>query len=414
MEEKELKDLLEQVQEASKKAANEAVKAEIVALQKQIEDLTNANKSEEIKEEVVRLAGELKAIQEKPQHDEKTGLSITAALKGKQEQLKEFLSKKSGKLEIEFKATHTSTDIDGRSSYFTWHENGRVGQIPVRRVFMRELFRNSTTGNEYIKYIDQETILRDAKNVALCGATTHNTKVTFKVYDLKVDKVRDFTHICYDMMEDYSFVESEIRNLLTSSLQLKIDNDLLLGTGVSPILNGVKKFASTMNVQNVNANYANSVQDAQLIDLISVAGAQIKAFGQNNSYMPNVVVLNPKDHQLLKLIKDGEGNYVKSNVVSPTLFQNQAGQLFIDGMLLIENPLVPANEFYIFDATKATVYSRPGVGVEFSFENRENFEQELVTAKVYERLNLLVRNVDANAFMHCAAIDTQLALLTKS
>jgi hypothetical protein len=74
-------------------------------------------------------------------------------------------------------------------------------------------------------------------------------------------------------------------------------------------------------------------------------------------------------------------------------------------MLLVPNSLVPQNEFYIGDFTKGTVYARPGVGVEFSFENRENFETETVTVKVYERLNLLVRNVDTNAFMRCDDIE---------
>jgi len=51
--------------------------------------------------------------------------------------------------------------------------------------------------------------------------------------------------------------------------------------------------------------------------------------------------------------------------------------------------------------------------VEFGFENNDNFEREIVTVKAYERLNLRVRNVDANAFMHVPDIATAITAITK-
>ena len=77
------------------------------------------------------------------------------------------------------------------------------------------------------------------------------------------------------------------------------------------------------------------------------------------------------------------------------------------------NQLVPINEMYIMDSTKGTVYSRRGVTVEFGFENNDNFEKELVTVKAYERLNMRVRNVDANAFMHVPSISAGITAITK-
>ena len=65
------------------------------------------------------------------------------------------------------------------------------------------------------------------------------------------------------------------------------------------------------------------------------------------------------------------------------------------------------------DSTKGTVVSRRGTTVEFGFENNDNFEKELVTVKAYERLNFLVRNVDANAFMHVPSIAAGITAITK-
>lgn len=368
--------------------------------------------AEKLRADIDELGAKILAMKEDPTAKFKKG-TIAATLALHKSKIDEFISKKSGTLEIEHKATETSTDIDGRENFFTWHEGGRVGQIPVRKIFMRELFKTVATQNEYVKYMDQETVVRDASNVALCGATTSNTKVTWKVRDLKVDKVRDFCYICLDMLNDYTFVQGEIENLLNASLQLKIDNDLLLGTGISPILIGIDSVASTFNAAASGADYSASVTAPNLIDLVSIAGAQIKAFGMQNAYMPNGVLMNPKDVQGMKFLKDNVNNYIKNNQLFSSVFVDNSGKYYIDGMLLIENPLVPENEFYIGDFNKGTIYTRPGVGIEFSYENKDNFETETVTVKVYERLNLLIRNVDKNAFMHCDDIEAALVAITK-
>lgn len=377
-----------------------------------------------LKDELNKTMLEVKALKENVKVGNDRGVrkgSIAETLAVNKEKIEGFLNKKSGMLELEHKATETSTDINGRDAYFQWHEGGAVGQIPVRKPFVRELFKQVGSTSEYIKYIDQATVVRDAKNVSLCGSTTHNTKATWTVQSLQIQKVRDFGHVCLDMMQDYPFVDGEIRNLFESSLKLKIDNNFLLSDGVAPNPASIESVASIFAAFNADAtaNYANAVTvpanmgNANLIDLIGIAGAQIKAFGQNNAWMPNYVLLNPRDLYSLFLYKDSMNNYVKNNQLFQTLFTaNGVGRYFINGMELIENPLVPQNEFYIGDFRKGTVYSRPGLGIEFSFENRENFEQELVTVKVYERLNLLIRNVDADAFMHCGDIEQGLFDIT--
>lgn len=334
---------------------------------------------------------------------------IAAAMVENKSKIDKFISEKSGKIELEIKATETSTDITNRDDIFSWHEGMRIGEIPYRRPFMRELFPTVNTETEFIKYLDQATVVRDAKNVALCAATTHNTKLTWITRTIQVEKVRDFVHVCLDMMNDYTFVQGEISKLLTTSLQLKIDDGLLLGNGISPNLHSVDEIASTFAADGGNPggeeDYTAEVVSANLMDLIVVAGAQIRTFGSNNKWTPNYVLLNPRNLNELKFLKDTQNNYLNRNQMFTNLWQDRAGNYYVDGMLLVENSLVPVNEFYIGDFRFGTIYSRKGYSVEFSYENRENFETETVTVKVYERLNLLIRTVDNNAFMHVADID---------
>jgi len=146
---------------------------------------------------------------------------------------------------------------------------------------------------------------------------------------------------------------------------------------------------------------------------MAVAGAQIKAFGQQNAFRPNVIAMNPKDAQLIQFLKNTQGDYLNNNQLIKGMFLDAAGGFYINGMRVIENPLVAENTAYVFDSSKGTVYQKPGVGIEFSYENRDNFETETVTVKAYRRLNLLVRNVDINAFMKIDDIAAGIAAINK-
>ncbi|MBG7630180.1 MAG: phage major capsid protein [Bacteroidetes bacterium] len=327
----------------------------------------------------------------------------TAVLKGLKEnsdRLETVLKEGAGTIKLEIKASQSAADITSGTDFATME--GGVGQIATRDALMKSLFPVQAISSEYLKYNDQETIVRDAKNVAGCAASTHNSKITWQVRTLQISKVRDYVDVCVDMMEDFPYIESEIRNLVSTDVALKVDQQLLLGTGVYPELNSVDAVASTFAA----GSYALAIQDATLIDLIKVGAAQISDFGQNNKFMANTVLLNPVDAMKMQLLKNADGNYMVPNWIT-------SDGVNIGAMRVIANQLVPVNEAYIFDSSKGTIFQRRGATVELAFENRENFEKELVTVKAYERLNFRVRNVDANAFMHIASISLAVTAITK-
>ena len=285
-----------------------------------------------------------------------------------------------------------------------------VEQIARRKVFMKDLIKTVSTDTEYIKKTEQDVVVRDAKNVAACAPSTHNTKLTWKQTTLQQRKVRDFVHVCIDMMEDYDFVEGEIKDLIEYGVASHVDAGLLLGDGISPNINGVASYASTFNAALVGADYSaatgSPIQTPNVGDLICVAGAQIEFLGQHNNFMPNVAVVNPKTVKLLKLTKDKNDQYLIPNWL--TANGDEVGEI-----MLISNPLVPENEAYVMDSTKATIYQAKALNVAMSFENNDNFETETVTVKGYERLNLWVSTNNSNAFMHIPSISAAITAITK-
>ena len=179
-----------------------------------------------------------KLVEQVETQTEKEGISFTAAvlkgLKENESNLQDVLKNGSGTVKLEIKASQSAADIASGTDFATM-ESG-VGQIATRQALMKSLFPVQAISTEYLKYNDQETIVRDAKNVAGCASSTHNSKITWQVRTLQISKVRDFVDICVDMIDDYDFVEGEIRNLVSTDVALKVDQQLLLGTGVYPEL----------------------------------------------------------------------------------------------------------------------------------------------------------------------------------
>lgn len=393
--------------DAQIKALKESSESDSEATKGQIEKLETSLKT--ITKELDAQIARVKSISETKVGKDRSMTPIKEALLANKEKIASLKETK-GSVELEVKAIHNPSDITDRNELGQFIPG--VGEIPYQRQYIRDDFQQLPSNTEYIKYVDQATIVRDAKNVAACAASTHNSKVTFEVRDLQMKKVRDFTDVCIDMMEDYDFVEGQIRKLVDVDLMLKTDSDLLLGDGISANINGIDSYSSTFSASSAGANYAGKITAASIIDLFVVAGAQIKSFGAENFWMPTTIQMNPVDATLMTLLKDTDTNYIKGNIIRPSVFRDQGGTLYINGMKVVENPNVPQNEAYIYDARQGTIYNRRGKVVELSYENSTNFEQELVTVKAYERLNLLVKNSQANAFMHIADIEAGIAAIT--
>lgn len=388
---KEFADALNAKQAELTKAIEEkASKTEIETLKSQIEALKEINLKQG--EEIAKLG--------KVEQNTLKGLTgeIMDALKTNADKIKNIKANK-GRIEIELKSTvtHASVLTNTIGDRLT-----DIGQKPFRKVVLEDLFGSGNVSSQQIYYTDQENVSRDADNIALCNTAYPSTSnIEWKERSIKVEKIGDSIKVCLDAMEDFEFVASEVRNLLLTSVDLRADQQLLLGNGTSPELKGVNAVASTFAA----GSYAVSIQNPNLYDLITVVGCQIAELGQG-MYSPNYAILNPVDACLLKLQKDANDQYI----IPPFTTENG---MVVSGMRVIESTLVNANTMYVGDFTKGIVYNRKGLTVEMAMENEDDFNKDLVTIKASRRLALLIRNVHANAFTKVTDIGAALTAITK-
>lgn len=372
----------------------EALKDELVdTQQKQMDAVQKA-----LKAHGKALAEILDANRAKPISEQKTAFRL--ALEGRKEDIEKLMNKEIPSMNLESKAFQVPSDIDSGLD-FAEMESG-IGKLPYRRPVIKSLFPTRNTSKEYVKYTDQDTVVRDAKNIVACAETTHDSKVTWIVTDMQIKKIRDFVDVCLDMMDDYDFIEGEIRDLININVMLKVDEQLLLGDGTGNNLNSI----DSNSVAFAAGTYASAVQSATLIDLIVVCGGLISDAGQNNMFVADTALMNPADALLMKLEKDANNNYLIPNFVT-------SEGVDIGAIRVVTTPLVTANTMYVFDSTKGLIYQRRNNLIEFGFENNNNFEHEVVTVKGYERLNFRVKNADFGSFLKVADIANAIAAITE-
>jgi hypothetical protein len=334
---------------------------------------------------------------------------VLAALKDEKGLFAQFKAKKLREFDLEIKATQSDTaDI---ANHTIGYRVPGIGQLPVRAPFMMDIFPTVPVNLEFVKYMDQATVVRDANNVAGIAPSTSTTALTWIERNIQITKVRDFIYLNIDMLSDYDFVLGELQRLINSSVILKADNGLLKDDGVYPNLHSVNEKASEFDATNTLGGtitaWAGTVQSPNIFDLSIAMASQIIALGKDNAYMPDTILWNTIDKYKSMLVKDKYDNYL----LPPFVVKVGNTEYAIDNMKVRANPNVPANSMYVFDSTKGTIYMRKGVGLEMAYNNKDQFEYEVATMKGYLRMNLLIRNVDANAFMKCSDVQAAITAL---
>ena len=365
-----------------------------------IKALAEKDNTLELKSKLVELESAVSGLKEDSKNVPQRRKSLVDLIKEKSSQITEVVKSGKGKVEIALKAQQNPTDIGTRDDYATFLE-GTIKK-PVRATKIIDLFRRVNVSTEYIKYREQDTVTRDAKLVVACATSTSNTKTTWVNRTVQIQKIRDFVDICIDMIDDYSFVASEVEQLVNESVKLKEEAEILLGSGNILSINAI---ASEFDPANVLAPFTGAFQSATLAELTASMKAQIFTFGAENSWDADTIVMNYNDFVKFMHQKNSQNDYLLPNFV-------MQGDGILNGMKIITSPLVTANTLYVFDSSKGEILDRQGATLEMSYENNDNFEHEIVTLKVVERLQFHVAQINQDAFMKCTNITTALTALT--
>ena len=415
---------LEELTDEQKAAYKEAETAHLLGKIKSLEDA--AEKSDEQVKEINTLKNALLTLQNeeltsmkseidnmrkemRKMRDNGQDVDVSAF----KEAVKEFETKTQF---IAALSTSEGIEIKADATFADLTHGGQLDQVQPgisdlvkKKPMLFELFRKIPMNTETYTYLQQkDNLVRDAKGVAKCvRGFSSLTKEEIEVVRTNDVKIKDTVDICMDYMDDFDYVERRYEILISDSIAFKVDTEILLGTDTTTSMNSINNVASEFSATNPDAVIGASIEDANMADLVLGMAAQIDTLGRLASFQANVVLVNRMDwFTRIESYKDKEGRYLDPRVSKVN------GNYFIGDLMVIPHVDVAANTLYVFDVTKGSILDRRRAALKKSTENGTNFVDEFITLLASVRLQFLVEQNHANAFMKCSDIDVAVGAIS--
>ena len=297
------------------------------------------------------------------------------------EEFKGFDSGRKGNVSIEVKDILNSgnTSSATRSVLVAPHEGGFVTP-PQQELRMRDVIPVAqVSATNAIRSIIESGYTNNADMVAE-GAQKPQSELTFSEKLVPIEKIAHSFIVSMEVLDDAPWLRGHIDIRGRYGLELKEDDQILNGNGTTPNLQGIIPQATVLNPA-VIPGYT----PATLVDEIRVAKLQVRLA----QYPASAVVMNPIDWALIELLKDTQGAYLYSSVVSgarPRLW----------GMDVVISDSIAQGQFLTGSfALAATIWDRMATTIRISTEDRDNFVKNMVTILLEKREALEVTRPEA-------------------
>jgi len=363
-------------------------KAELEGLKSSVE---STEKLDEVKSAIAKLEGQVEAMKEakkeQPKRFASLGSAIFDAFKNAKETIERIARKELTNTTLEVKAADTMTitgNYSGGQVALSDLEQG-VTRVVRRRPFLRQISNTAGTSSKYVVYIEQKNPDPNDAGMVAEGALKPQSDFDLVEVSKEVKKIATYIKVSKEMLSDLSFMQGEINSELMELVELKLDQQILLGDGTGANLEGIDLNA----ISWAAGTFASSIPAANNSDVLRVAIAQI---AQAN-FEANGIVLNPADAAALQLTKSTTGEYTYP------VYEPQAdGTIRIKGVPVIENNLVPAGDFYVGDWTKSNLRIREDMSIQVGYVN-DDFTKNLVTILAEMRAVHYVKSNHYGAFV---------------
>jgi len=282
---------------------NETVsKAELIKVMSEIQDLqTKGNDVAELKANIEEVAAKLLDLETKGVPNG-TPENLGTLLAEKANELKAMKEKSGASVQITLKTAGTmalSTNVTGQVPQAE-RESG-ITRIVRRNPFILELVNVGTIMSNVWEWVEQKNLDGGAAMTAE-GAAKSQADFDLVVASANVKKVTAYIKVTKEMLDDVELMRSEIDQELTELINLKIDDQLLNGTGLTVNLTGITTNATAWAA----GAFALLIPTPTKWDVLRTAINQVRV----NLFEPNYIVMHPTDVTGMELSKDSTGQYI--------------------------------------------------------------------------------------------------------
>jgi HK97 family phage major capsid protein len=380
----------------------DAMKSETVSKSELIEIMSKVSELETKGSEVKTLKSDLEEIALKVLEIETKGYSsnvpegLASLLTEKSEELKAMKEKSGSSVQITLKAVGTmalSTNTTGQIPQAE-REAGNT-RIQTRNPFILQLVNVGSIMSNVWEWVEQKNREGGAAMTAE-GALKSQADFDLVVASANVKKVTAYIKVTKEMLDDVELMRSEIDQELTELINLKIDDQLLNGTGLTVNLTGINTNATAWAA----GSFALAIPTPTKWDVLRTAINQVRV----NLFEPNYILMHPTDVTGMELSKDSTGQYI----MPP--FAALDGTV-VSGIRVVANTGIALDSFLVGDFSKAGVRFKEGLTINVGYEN-DDFTKNLVTILAEARLVQRVKSNHYGAFVK-GVLSTAITALTK-
>ena len=265
--------------------------------------------------------------------------------------------------------------------------DSNVYQNPNRPIRIRDLIPSIPTSSNAVEFMRENVFTNNAApqgTVAGLGGGDFVTKAQSELtYELVTKPVRTIAHFfaaSRQVLSDAPMLQGLINSRAVYGLDLKSDQQLLLGDGTGQELDGLLVDGDINDIARLPTGTTAAQKPGAMIDHIRKAKTACQLF---DYYNMTGLVLNPADWELLETAKATDGHYLMVSMPTTTATET------VWRIPVIVTNAMPVNTFLIGDwSMGAVIYDREDVSVRISESHANYFVQNGVAILAEERYTL--------------------------
>lgn len=378
--------ITDQVKEQGERALAEAKTASGLAE-------STRQKVDELLTEQGELKNRLTAIEQKAVRApaaEGDGETVGAALKAAEGKLGDFMSARSAKASVQIPISRkalTNTGVTGTALNYPGAQLLPTPLEPLlRRLTVRDLIAPGRTTGAVVWYQRESGFTNNAAVVSE-GSRKPKSELIFELITENVRTIAHLFDISLQMLNDLSYIESYIARRGMYGLKLIEEAQLLTGSGVGQNLEGIYTAATAYSAPSgatINGAAPGGAGETDL-DKLRLALLQVELA---NAFA-NGIVLHPTDWASIELLKETSGQYLFTNPQNTT-----TGRIW--GRDVVSTQALTQGRFLTGDfAMHSQILDREDANIAISFENNDNFERNMASIRIEERLALAIYRPEA-------------------
>lgn len=359
-------------------------KAELIELMSQVKALeTQGAEVAKQKSQVEEIALRVLELETKGV-DKNVVETLETILDARKDELSAMKDKSGASVKFTLKAAGTmaeSTNITGIIPQGE-RESG-ITRTVRRQPYLLSLVNVGTIMSNLWEWVEQKNPDGGAAMTAE-GAAKSQADFDLVLASASVKKVTAYIKVTKEMLDDVQLLRAEIDQELTELINLKIDDQILSGSGSGANLTGITTNATAWAA----GAFANAVPTPKRADVLRVAINQVRVA----QFQPNYIVMHPTDVTAMELAKDSTGQYVLPPFTS-------ADGTVVSGIPVVANTGMTIDKFLVGDFTKSGVRFKEGLTINVGYEN-DDFTKNLVTILAEARLVHRVKSNHYGAFVY--------------